>query len=247
MAQTEALIETLKRVLRVHGKTYADVARALDLSEASVKRLFSERSLSLQRLDRICALVELEISDVVQRMNEGVRRLTQLTETQEREIAADNTLLLVAVCVVNRWTLEDIVRHYVLTEHECIRYLARLDRLKVIELLPRNQIKLLIAPNFRWRTAGPIQRLFHARVEKEFFASRFREDTERLIVLNGMLTRQSNAAFQRKLERLAHEFNELNDDDAGVPVEQRRGTTAVLAIRQWQYSQFAELRRPTPA
>ena len=47
MAQTSELIKTLKKALKAHGKTYADVSRQLGLSEASVKRLFSRENLSL--------------------------------------------------------------------------------------------------------------------------------------------------------------------------------------------------------
>ena len=43
MATTQALIGTLKRVLKHEGVTYADVARELRLSESSVKRLFFHR------------------------------------------------------------------------------------------------------------------------------------------------------------------------------------------------------------
>ncbi len=46
MSQADSLIETLKRQLRAQGKTYADVAEWLALSEASVKRLFAEKHFS---------------------------------------------------------------------------------------------------------------------------------------------------------------------------------------------------------
>ena len=57
MAQTVALIDTLNLCLKSHGKTYAAVARYLTLSEASVKRLFADRSFSLQCFDEICQIV----------------------------------------------------------------------------------------------------------------------------------------------------------------------------------------------
>lgn len=50
MSQTHALIQALKKQLRAQGKTYADVADLLELSEASVKRLFATESFTLQRL-----------------------------------------------------------------------------------------------------------------------------------------------------------------------------------------------------
>ena len=53
--------------------------------EASVKRLFSERQFSLQRLDQICSLLGLEISDLVRRLDQA-QRIDALTAEQEQEL-----------------------------------------------------------------------------------------------------------------------------------------------------------------
>ena len=238
MAQTRELIKTLKTALKAQGKTYADVAVELELTEASVKRLFSRQSFSLNRLDQVCHLLDMEITDLVQLMNKQQQRLQQLSVEQEKEITDDVTLTLVAVCVLNRWTMDDILSYYHISDTECIRHLARLDRLKVIELLPKNRIRLLVAPNFSWRENGPIQLFFQKKISREFFNTRFSHDDECLIVLNGMFSSQSNAELQRKLKRLAREFDLLNNDDAALDLEQRNGTTLVLAMRGWQYGLF---------
>lgn len=244
MAQRTQLVETLKTALKAHGKTYADVAAYLKLSETSIKRLFSERNFSLQRLDEICRMMNMEISDLVQLMNEShAVHLSQLSEEQEAEIASDIGLLLVTVCVLNRWTLQEIVEYFHLSEPRCIGHLAKLDRLKLIELLPKNRVKLLIAPNFRWRENGPIQQFFLEKLGADFFNSRFNKQDERLIVINGMLADSSNVVLQRKMEHLAKEFEELNSDDAGLPLDQRNGVTVVLAVRRWAYGLFDDIRR----
>ena len=238
MAQTRELIKTLKTALKAHGKTYADVAVELNLTEASVKRLFSKQSFSLERLDKVCHMLDMEITDLVQLMNEQQQRLQQLTVEQEQDITADVTLTLVAVCVLNKWTMENILAYFRISETECIRHLARLDRLRVIELLPNNRIKLLVAPSFSWRKNGPIQSFFQKKISQEFFSTQFSRDDECLIVLNGMFSSQSNAEFQRKLQRLAREFDILNNDDAALDLEKRNGVTLVMAMRGWQYGLF---------
>lgn len=244
MAQTAALIATLKKALKVHGKTYADVARQLELTEASVKRLFSEQSFSLERLDQVCQLLGMEISDLVQMMKEETQRqITQLSEEQEQEIVSDLELLLVTICVLNRWMLEDIINHYDISETRCIRKLAKLDRLRLIELLPKNRIKLRVAPNFHWRSNGPIQRFFQERVAADFLSGRLDPDTDQLIFVNGMLSPASKVVFHRKLERLAREFDELNNDDAGLPVGEKQWNSVVLAIRQWEIGPFGPFRK----
>lgn len=245
MAQTKALIQTLKSCLKAQGKTYVDVADTLDLTEASVKRLFSQHSFSLSRLDEVCHMLDMQITDLVQQMNENQPHLEQLSEEKELVIAQDLVLLLVTVCALNRWKFAEIITHYNITEAECIHKLAQLDKLKVIELLPKNRIKLLIAPNFSWRKNGPIQNFFQKNIGQEYFKSNFRSDDECLIVMNGMLSKQSNSEFQRKLKRLSREFNELNDDDAPLDIKQRKGTTLVLAMRNWEFGIFKPLQRET--
>lgn len=243
MAQTKAIIQALKRNLKAHGKTYVDVAEALDLTEASVKRLFAEQSFSLTRLDQVCQMLGIEISDLIKTIDEPSGQLQQLTQQQEKEISKDLTLLLVTVCVLNRWTMEQIISFYTIEETECIRKLAFLDRLKIIELLPKNKIKLLVAPNFSWIKNGPIQDFFQTRIAQEYFNVRFKKEDENLLVLNGMLSQKSNAAFQRKMQRLAKEFDELNQEDANLPFDERQGVTTVIAMRGWKYGLYSQMVR----
>ncbi|KEA61745.1 putative transcriptional regulator [Marinobacterium lacunae] len=238
--QTKALIATLKRALKAHGTTYAEVAKALGLSEASVKRLFSTYQLSLDRLDEICQLIGMEISDLVKQMDEHDGRIERLSVEQEREIANDLTLLLITVCVLNRWTLDDILRVHKLDKHSCIQKLAHLDRLKIIDLLPKNRIKLKIAANFNWIENGPIQQFFQQRIAAEYFSTRFQGEDESLLVLNGMLSKSSNQAFQRRMQRLAREFEEFNREDVALDFDKRHGATVIIAIRGWRYGLFKD-------
>jgi len=243
VAQIHALVKTLKKQLKAHGKTYADVAKLLALSEASVKRLFAEENFTLQRLELICDMLELEFSELVGKMAQDQQHISQLTDAQEKEIAADILLLLIAVCVINGYSYLDILQRYEIKETECIQKLAQLDRLKIIELMPGNRIKLKVAANFNWLPNGPIQKFFHEKVQQDFFSSRFNKEHEKLVVLNGLLSNNSNLEFQKKIQRLANEFDSLNHEDKGLPIDQRFGTTVVLAMRQWQYSLFEGLRK----
>ena len=112
MSPVQSLVDALKRALRAGGVTYADVARDLGLSEASVKRMFSRGAFTLERFEAVCRMVDLGITDLVRLQEEGEHRISRLSRAQEEELVADVRLLLVALCVRNRWGLEDIVREY---------------------------------------------------------------------------------------------------------------------------------------
>lgn len=244
MAQTTVIVDALKKALKANRKTYADVARVLDLTEASVKRLFSEKDFSLRRLDQICQLIGMEISDVLVLLDDKNRYISQLTEQAEKELVADVKLLLVGVCVLNNWRFSEIISIYDLSEIETIRLLAKLDKLKMIELLPNNRIKLLIAHDFSWREGGAIEAFFEANACPEFLGAKFNQKGEARLFKIGMLSQGSAANILKKMLRLVNEFEQLHREDASLALHERMGTGLLLAIRPaWELAAFQMLRR----
>lgn len=246
MPHSDSMVDVLKRELKACGVTYAQVARKLGLSEASVKRMFSRRSFTLKRLDQVCELANTEFSDLARALNQDEKLISQLTHAQEKEIVSNRKLFLVAVCALNHVTLEQILAIYELTKAECIQLLAQLDRLGFIQLQPNNRIRLLVARNFSWLTDGPIQRFFKEQAHNEYFRSHFDRPDEYMIVVNSMLSRASSAAIVAKLKRLARECSELHGEDVRLPLGERSAMSLLLAVRHWELQAFAELRRRKP-
>ena len=243
MSQITPLVDTLKKELRARRITYAEIARNLRLSESSIKRQFSEGRFTVNRLEDICQLAGLELSDLFQSMQERRNRISTLDYDQEQSLVEDPKVLLVATCVLNRWTFEEIIDAYAITEHECIQLLAQLDRLDIIQLLPLNRIKLVVANDFRWLPAGPVQKFFRKKVQPDFLQSDFSGAGEALLFRSGMLSRGSNATLIKKMQRLLAEFSELHQEDSGLPLGERFGSSLMLAFRPWELSLFQDLRR----
>lgn len=243
MAHTAALVDVLKRELRARGITYANLALQLQLSEASVKRMFSRRDFTLKRLDEICRFAQLEFSELARAVVRDETLITHLTPEQEKEIVSDQKLFLVAVCALNQVNFDQIVEAYDISSAECVRLLTRLDHLKFIELLPGNRIKLLVSRTFAWLPDGPIQRYFNNQAHSEFFRSRFNRQDEFMLVVNGMLSKSSSADVVNRLKRITREFSDLHNDDSRLPLGERSAMTLLVAIRHWQLAAFAELRR----
>jgi transcriptional regulator with XRE-family HTH domain len=246
MAQVSLLVTELKRYLKSHGVTYAVLGKQLGLSESSVKRLFARQSFSLQRLEQILNLLGLEIADLVTLMNERREFLTELTPEQEDALLADPKQLLMTYLLVNGWPLAEITNTFAIDDAEAERVLIRLHRARIIELLPSNRVKLLTARNFTWRKNGPVQAFFRREVQREFLDSSFAAPAEHLRFVAGLLSPASLAQLQQSIERLAREFDELGRRDATLPLAERRSCSAVFALRPWEFSMFAALRRKQP-
>ena len=242
MAQTAALIETLKHALKSHHLTYAEVACKLGMSEANVKRMFASKRFTLERLEDVCNLMKMELTDLFQLYEESRQRITQLTLEQEEELVRNTKLLLVAVSVRNRLAFDDIISNYQVSKTECIRALAKLDKLKIIDLLPNNRIKLRIDEDFRWLPNGPIERFFEKQIQGQFLKSRFGDELEQRLFLFGLLGDASAQVMINKMQSLAKEFTELHRQDAHLPLEKRHNIGFMLALRPWELEVFQPLR-----
>src|SRR6266568_4313162 len=245
------LIDLLKRQLKAHGITYAKVAERLGLSEASIKRMFSRHDFTLQRLEDVCRVADLDFAALARALSDEQASATHLTVEQEQEIISDPKLFLVALCAVGNWTLEQIVATYDISRVECIGYLAHLDKLRIIDLMPENRIRPLIGRTLTWLPNGPFQRYFRSRVEAEYLSSSFRRSDELFLFLNGMLSTKSTAELVARLRKLAEDFAAMHRDDRVLPLGQRHGTSVLLATRPWEPRAFRALRRvdrsPVPA
>ncbi|HEY1772888.1 MAG TPA: helix-turn-helix domain-containing protein [Gammaproteobacteria bacterium] len=243
MAQSAEFIDALKLALKRQGLTYADVAQGVDVSEATVKRLFARGGFSLKRMEEVCSLMNLELSDLAELAAEKTPLVSMLTPEQEQALMQEPKLLLVTFLVLSHWRFDEIVDAFTLTEHEGVKLLAQLDRLGMIQLLPGNRIKLLTSRNFSWRRQGPVQAFFERQVRPEFLRSGFDAEGESLRFVGGLLSQASLERFRQGLERLAREFDELVEQDARLPLKQRYSCAALLAARPWEFSQFAQYKR----
>ncbi|AKM39491.1 XRE family transcriptional regulator [Burkholderia contaminans FFH2055] len=243
MTETAQLIDMLKRQLKAQGMTYRDVARALDVSETSVKRLFASGRFTLERVVEISQLLGYTLAELVQEASASAPRLRVLTEQQEALLVSDDKLLLVAVCAINYWTVEDIVSVYQVTKAECVKYLLMLDRMNVVALLPGDRIRVRVARDFDWLPGGPIRRYFHAHALGDFLDSRFDGEGETMTFSQGMLTEAASAELELELRRLRSKAAALHAESSSAPLAQKRGTSLLIAKRMWEPAGFQALRR----
>jgi len=242
MSQKNELIFELKSRLKANGFTYSDVAKRLGMSEANIKRMFSEKRFNLGVFDEICQIIGLEISDLAKKVERDSQSLEHLSAEQERKLVSDTKLLLITFLVINGLNFDEIQQHYPFTKPESISLLTRLDRLKLIELLPNNRIKLLISPNFAWRDNGPIQKFFTHYLQKDFLNHSFDQEGEALYFFSGIITPASRRVLISKIKQIAAEFNQCNHAETIIPFDDRQVTSMIMAIRAWKPKVFEEYR-----
>lgn len=243
--QTAGLVEVLKKLLKARGATYRDLAAALGLSEPSVKRLFSERTFTLQRLEQVCAFLEVDFFEVAKLSRGAAVSVDQMSVAQEEALAADPRLLGVFYLAFNDWQIADILERYQLSRPEALKLLLRLDRLGLVEVQPGDAIRLRVPKSVRLRPDGPIRRAHGKTVVSSFLQADFAESGGRFRFEFRELSKASFELLQRRLDRVATEFNELAELDSYLPSDQRTTIGMALGIRPWAMSWVTGL-KPRP-
>ena len=243
MSTTADLVAALKKELKTAQMTYADLAQALGMAESSVKRMLARGDMPLSRIDAICRVLKLDFADLARRVADAQPLLSELTQQQEKSVVADKKLLLVAISVLSQWSLEQIVATYRLSEAECIKYLAQLDRIGIIELRPLNRYRLKLAKTFRWRPHGPVMNYFREHALLDYFAGGFDGPGEGVLLVHGNISRALAPAFMERMQRVAQDFAQQHLADQRLPEAEREGYTLLLALRSWEFEAFAHMRR----
>jgi len=243
MSGRQRLVDTLKRSLRARGLTYRDLARALAISEPSVKRMFSRGTFTLARLEAVLEVLELDFYELARLTRGRAQEPPELTLEQEHALAADERLLSVFWLLHNGWRAEDILAEFSIGRSALTLAFGRLARLKLIDWGPREHVRLRVPSDFQWRAGGPVKKAYGRRVLQEFLDARFGGELELLRFESRELSPESAVVLRRRLERVLAEFTELSDVDAGLPSRRRAGVGLLVACRPWAFSVVNALKR----
>ncbi len=243
MSTTSDLVTVIKKELKATQMTYADLAQALGMAESSVKRMLAKGDMSLSRVDEICRAIKIDFAELSRRVADAQPLLSEMTQEQERAVVADKKLLLAAICVLSQWTLEQITTRYRMSEAECVKYFAQLDRIGIIELRPMNRYRLKLAKTFRWREHGAVMSYFRENAVLDYFSGGFGGHGEGLLMVHGTISRSLAPTFMERLQRVAQDFSQQHQADQKLADKDREGYTLVLAMRSWEFGAFEQLRR----
>lgn len=243
MANATDLVIALKRQLKERGITYADLAQRLGLSEASIKRIFSRQNLTLSRLEMICDVIGLELSELARISENNQPKLSRLNAHQEATLVADTRLLLATILTMNNWGFEQILAQYQFTPSELTLLLLQLERLGVLHLLPENRIRLNVSRNLQWQENGPVRRFFQEKAQDEFLNVPFTGPGEYFNFSHGMLTPAAFAHLRPRITRIVQDFAEQHQESETAPLADRYGCSLLIAFRPWELNVFEALRK----
>lgn len=244
MSQVDQFLDALKRAIKAKGLTYQDLKKIMNLSESSIKRILNDKSLSLERIEKICEQCNIQFSEVCRLADfTNDQGPTKMTADQELGLSKNSRLLHLFLLISDGYSLKKITKAYDIQDPELTQLLIQLDRLKLIELHPNNRIKLLFpSTGLFFNRDGAIGKTLFAQVQNQFLNHDFRQSQDFLRFTQVHFTQETFNKFKKKLEKITNEA--LEESQLLVQQKEQVGSSGFLfAIRDWKYSSLDSIKK----
>ncbi len=242
--QVERILSILKKIIKSRGLTYRDIGKSLEISESSVKRIFSHQSFTLQRLEEICEVIGVSIYEVC-RIAENIPEQpgNHLPHELEEILTSDPKLATFTYLLINDWTVTEILADYNFAKTDIQSYLKLLETYQILERHPHGRIRMLVPRNVSWIPNGPLERQYRDLVKNEFLDSEFTGELSFFRFSSGELSERSQKILLRKSRELIDLFDELASYDGSLDRHETSSVGMITAIRPWSLSSFDVLKK----
>jgi transposase-like protein len=151
----QALLQALREVLKAKGYTYRRLARELDVSEVTVKRVFA-KGCSLDRIAVICERVGTSFLEVaaLAKTDEEVNYF--LTPKQEAFFASFPACFGLFKDLYAGQTTKEVARTWRLNSTQLFKILRLLEKQGLLDVLSENKVRFKIRGTIRMTHRGPL-------------------------------------------------------------------------------------------
>lgn len=163
-------IQVIKLKAKSLGRTQQDLAHSLSVSLPTIKRWYGGGNLTLGSLKKIANEVGLSLTEVFASIEESNQSTFNYTPEQEVFFAKHPDFLAYFDNLLRGQTPAQIQRKFGLSERKSIQFLSKLEKLKLIEWLPKNKVRLLVTGEPVWRLKGPLSTKLRQDVFESFMA-----------------------------------------------------------------------------
>ena len=232
------VVENLKEILKAKGIGHQQVAERLGVSLATVKRDFTLKKLSLNRLLKICDLFNLPPGKLFDFDEANKRKVHQLTLEEEQYFSKNLRCWGLYDMLLGNRTIPYLKKEYNISEQEMAKYLKKLETFKLIEWHPGDKVKVLVW-SVSWRKNGPLQNILLKEEEKQFLSDKFQKKNQFCSFFVDEIPEKSIEKVIVELKKV-EDLIELESNLLGYGEEESNTVGVMLAIRPWNYNAFSK-------
>lgn len=157
----------LKQHIKAQGHSYETLAKKMTLSTATIKRLLNGADPSLERLIKLCHLLEINFTQVVAVSEHITSMPHRFTLSQEKVLAKSHVHFQYFRLLILGYDTKEIAQQLKLTSAKSLQYLKAFESVELLERWPNDRIKLLVKFPFEWQDDGPLHQTYTDIITKK--------------------------------------------------------------------------------
>lgn len=240
MQQVEVFVSVLKKSLKARQVTYKDIAEVLELSESSVKRLFSHTGeLSLGRIQQICEAFSLNFREICRTVSDlSDEGPWIMSREQEQAFAQDIRLLQLYTLLHNGKSAQEILKTYTISELELTKLLLKLDRLDLIESHPNLRYKIKRPGPYRLSRDGAVGKKLFEQTKHKYLDYDFENENSHIRFAVMPLPAHLQQKLKSQIDKLILDFvDEMKYMERTLGIEDY---AILCSFRPWRIEEDAK-------
>ena len=248
------ILDNLKVIISEKKLTISQIARKVGVSETTLKRGLSTGQLSLERLEKICTALEIQLHQVIQQQNASKRDTKgdtqtpldtgfyEFTEEQEKFFVKKPSYLTYFYSLHYHNDLDRLKKDFALTDKECDKFLESVAKIELIHLDEDGGIEIPFTGEIVWIEGGLLEQTFFPKAQDEFLNSDFESKNEHFYFQSMELSPKSAQKFFAELQQLIDKYENLSsiESEASVTFPE---FGVLIALRPWTFSIFRRTNR----
>lgn len=231
-------LQIVKNKAKSQGLTQNDLAKKLGVSLPTIKRWYAGGTITLESLKLLVNQVGLSLTEVFSSIEESALETFHYTDEQEYFFSTNPDYLAYFDNLLRGNTPSQIQKKFHLPEKKTVQYLSKLDKLKLIEWLPKNKVRLLVKGEPVWKVGGPLAVKLRNDIFKSFIESERKSETQ--FFLHDYLE-EDRKEISRKIQDVV-EFAKRANRRAKFNIDKAKPSGIYLSLQnfRWEVDKYLD-------
>lgn len=238
------ILSAWRRELKGRGVRVGQLAQDMGVAEPTVWRWLRGDGLTLDRLDEMCALIGMDMRDLMAHADDA--HLENFTLAQERVLAADRGLALAFFAILNGAQPRDLEQEIGLPQDRLSDHIDRLARLGLIDIGPSGRVRPKVRRSVRWRRGGPLSAAFERTVKPLFMSMDFGAEDALYVSDMVNMSKAGRARVLALFEALRDDIHIIGEQEKAARLDDREWSGVLMMVRPFDMDEMtAEWRAKT--
>lgn len=241
MIDSKKILAELKHEVVRSGKTYAEIAKKLKISEATVKRIFNSGHCTLETLDALCKLLSFDFFDAAERARKREwQEPTFFTAEQEAVLDIDEATFCFFYTLLETRNVDYIKKNFTYSQAQIESSLDKFASVGLVKVNEDLRITLLVPHTIKWREDGLLQRRYSLGIHQEFFNNNFKSRDAFAAFISVPFSNEASEFLKVRTRELCGDMLSYMGSDTAMAKDR---LWLSVAFRPWYYSLYRKYLR----